>query len=88
MLHTEGIGVASAAGAYVPSYFFTKYMGASLLGVFVTLGFAAVIEVCSQGSAPMAFELFRQIAALGNSFIFLMAMAEVVTDYTEIGLLW
>jgi uncharacterized membrane protein YraQ (UPF0718 family) len=81
-----GIGLASVAGAYVPSDFFTKYMGANLLGLFVTLVFATVIEVCSEGSAPMAFELFRQTAALGNSFVFLMA--GVVTDYTEIGLLW
>jgi len=81
-----GIGLASVAGAYVPSDFFTKYMGASLPGLFVTLVFATVIEVCSEGSAPMAFELFRQTAALGNSFVFLMA--GVVTDYTEIGLLW
>jgi hypothetical protein len=34
----------------------------------------------------MAFEIFRQTGALGNSFVFLMA--GVVTDYTEIGLLW
>jgi uncharacterized membrane protein YraQ (UPF0718 family)/YHS domain-containing protein len=81
-----GIGLASAAGAYVPSDFFTKYMGANFLGLFVTLAFATVIEVCSEGSAPMAFELFRQTAALGNSFVFLMA--GVVTDYTEIGLIW
>ncbi|MBN2317395.1 MAG: permease [Sedimentisphaerales bacterium] len=81
-----GIGLASFASAYVPSDFFTKYMGANLLGLFVTLIFATVIEVCSEGSAPMAFELFRQTAALGNSFVFLMA--GVVTDYTEIGLIW
>jgi len=34
----------------------------------------------------MAFEIFKQTGALGNSFVFLMA--GVVTDYTEIGLLW
>jgi len=34
----------------------------------------------------MAFEIFRQTRALGNSFVFLMA--GVVTDYTEIGLIW
>ena len=55
-----------------------------MLGLFVTLGFATVIEVCSEGSAPMAFEIFRQTGALGNSFVFLMA--GVATDYTEIGL--
>ncbi len=81
-----GVGLASAAGAYIPSDFFTNYMGPSMLGLFVTLIFATVIEVCSEGSAPMAFEIFKQTGALGNSFVFLMA--GVVTDYTEIGLLW
>lgn len=62
------------------------FFGANLLGLVVTLVFATVIEVCSEGSAPMAFEIFRQTGALGNSFVFLMA--GVATDYTEIGLLW
>jgi uncharacterized membrane protein YraQ (UPF0718 family) len=56
------------------------------MGLIVTLIVATLIEVCSEGSAPMAFEIFRQTRALGNSFVFLMA--GVVTDYTEIGLLW
>lgn len=81
-----GMGLASLAGAYVPSAFFQDYLGPSLLGLLVTLAFATVIEVCSEGSAPMAFELFKQTGALGNSFTFLMA--GVATDYTEIGLLW
>lgn len=81
-----GMGLASLAGAYVPSAFFQDYLGPSFLGLVITLGFATVIEVCSEGSAPMAFELFKQTGALGNSFTFLMA--GVATDYTEIGLLW
>jgi uncharacterized membrane protein YraQ (UPF0718 family) len=81
-----GIGISSAAGAYVPAHVFQQYMGPTVLGLLVTLGLATVIEVCSEGSAPMAFEIFRQTGALGNSFVFLMA--GVVTDYTEIGMLW
>ncbi len=81
-----GIGIASVAGAYVPAGIFQNYMGATLAGLLITLAVATIIEVCSEGSAPMAFELFRQTGALGNSFVFLMA--GVVTDYTEIGLLW
>jgi uncharacterized membrane protein YraQ (UPF0718 family)/YHS domain-containing protein len=81
-----GVGLASAARAYVPSSFFTNYMDASIAGLFVTLAFATIIEVCSEGSAPIAFELFKQTGAFGNGFVFLMA--GVVTDYTEIGLLW
>jgi len=81
-----GMGLAGLAGAYIPAIIFTDYMGPTILGLFVTLAVATVIEVCSEGSAPMAFEIFRQTGALGNSFVFLMA--GVVTDYTEIGLLW
>ncbi|MFH1767772.1 MAG: permease [Candidatus Omnitrophota bacterium] len=81
-----GMGLASIAGAYIPAGIFRSYMGPSVAGIFITLLVATVIEVCSEGSAPMAFELFKQTGAFGNSFVFLMA--GVVTDYTEIGLLW
>ena len=81
-----GMGIASLAGAYIPAHIFNSYMGPTVSGLLVTLGAATIIEVCSEGSAPMAFEIFRQTGALGNSFVFLMA--GVVTDYTEIGLLW
>jgi uncharacterized membrane protein YraQ (UPF0718 family) len=81
-----GMGIASLAGAYIPSHIFTSYMGPTFLGLIVTLALATVIEVCSEGSSPMAFEIFRQTGALGNSLTFLMA--GVATDYTEIGLIW
>ncbi|MFA5039210.1 MAG: permease [Candidatus Omnitrophota bacterium] len=81
-----GVGVASLIGAYVPEHIFHRFAGPTFLGMLVTLGIATIIEVCSEGSAPMAFEIFKQTGALGNSFVFLMA--GVVTDYTEIGLLW
>jgi uncharacterized membrane protein YraQ (UPF0718 family) len=45
-----------------------------------------VLEVCSEGTSPIAFEIFAKTGVLGNPFIFLMA--GVATDYTEIGLLW
>jgi uncharacterized membrane protein YraQ (UPF0718 family) len=81
-----GIFIASIAGAYIPVHFFHRFMGPTLLGLMVTLAVATVIEVCSEGSSPLAFEIYRQTGALGNSFVFLMA--GVATDYTEIGLLW
>lgn len=81
-----GMVIASFAGAYIPVHFFHKFMGPTLLGLAVTLLIATVIEVCSEGSSPLAFEIYRQTHALGNSFTFLMA--GVATDYTEIGLLW
>ncbi len=81
-----GMLLASLAGAFIPVHFFHKFMGPTFLGLIVTLTLATVIEVCSEGSSPLAFEIYRQSQALGNSFVFLMA--GVVTDYTEIGLLW
>ena len=81
-----GMIIASFARAYVPSHLFMQYMGPSLLGLGVTLFFATIIEVCSEGSSPLAFEIFHQTGAFGNSFTFLMA--GVATDYTEIGLIW
>ncbi|MFA5287243.1 MAG: permease, partial [Candidatus Omnitrophota bacterium] len=81
-----GIFIASLAGAYIPTHFFHRFMGPTIIGLLVTLGLATIIEVCSEGSSPLAFEIYKQTGALGNSFTFLMA--GVVTDYTEIGLLW
>jgi len=65
---------------------FMMYMGPSLLGLLVTLFFATIIEVCSEGSSPLAFEIYNQTHAFGNSFVFLLS--GVITDMTEIGLIW
>lgn len=81
-----GFLVAAFIGAYIPENIFVQYLGPDLLGLLLTLVFATVIEVCSEGSAPIAFEIFNKVGALGNPFIFLMA--GVATDYTEIGLIW
>ncbi len=81
-----GMFLASLARTYIPQHFFMNYMGATLPGLVVTLVLATIIEICSEGTSPLAFEIFRQTAAFGNSFVFLMA--GVATDYTEIGLIW
>lgn len=81
-----GITMASAIAAYVPSHIFHQYMGPTFLGMAVTLCLAIVVEVCSEGSTPLAFEIYRQTGALGNSLVFLLA--GVATDVTEIGMLW
>ncbi len=81
-----GFLLAAIIGAYVPGHIFMQYFGPTFTGLLLTLLFATIIEVCSEGSAPLAFEIFRQVGKLGNPFVFLMA--GVVTDYTEIGLLW
>jgi uncharacterized membrane protein YraQ (UPF0718 family) len=81
-----GMLMASFARAYIPNHLFIEYMGPTFIGLLVTLFFATIIEVCSEGSSPLAFEIFNQTGAFGNSFTFLMA--GVATDYTEIGLIW
>jgi len=83
-----GIIMASVARVIAMQYneLFMMYMGPTVLGLLVTLFFATVIEVCSEGSSPLAFEIYNQTRAFGNSFTFLMA--GVATDYTEIGLIW
>ncbi|UCF12007.1 MAG: permease [Thermoplasmatales archaeon] len=86
-----GMLMAAFARAYIPHHLFEQYMGPTLLGLLVTLLFATIIEVCSEGSSPLAFEIYDKTLkagtpAFGNSFTFLMA--GVATDYTEIGLIW
>ena len=78
--------MASFARAYIPQDLFQTYMGPGILGLVVTLTFATIIEVCSEGTSPLAFEIFSKTGAFGNRFLFLMA--GVSTDYTEIGLIW
>ncbi len=81
-----GMIMAAFARAYIPQHYFIEFMGPTLIGLLVTLVFATIIEVCSEGSSPLAFEIFNKTGAFGNSFTFLMA--GVATDYTEIGLIW
>ncbi|MBI1979880.1 MAG: permease [Elusimicrobia bacterium] len=81
-----GVTAASLIGSFLSPATFENWMGRNIQGLIVTLGLATVVEVCSEGSAPLAFEIYRQTGAFGNAFVFLMA--GVVTDYTEIGLLW
>lgn len=86
-----GMLMAAVARAYVPHELFKQYMGPTLLGLLVTLLFATIIEVCSEGSSPLAFEIYEQsleagAPAFGNSFTFLIA--GVATDVTEVGLIW
>ena len=80
-----GILIASVIAAYVPESIMHTYFGPSLLGLFLTLVLGIVLEVCSEGSSPLAFEIYKKTGAFGNAFVFLHA--GVATDYTEIGLI-
>lgn len=81
-----GALLASFVSAFVPSHIFHRFLGPSFLGLLATLGVATILEICSEGTAPLAFEIYKQTGALGNAFAFLMG--GVVTDYTEVGLVW
>ena len=77
-----GIVLAALIQATVPTETFQTWFGATLLGLFATLVAATIIEVCSEGSVPIAADLMHRAAAPGNAFTFLMAGA--ATDYTEV----
>lgn len=77
-----GIVLAALIQATVPTEIFQTWFGATLFGLLTTLLAATIIEVCSEGSVPIAADLMTRAAAPGNAFTFLMA--GVATDYTEI----
>jgi len=77
-----GIVLAAAVRTFVPTEIFHDYFGPTLLGLGLTLVAATVIEVCSEGSIPLASEFITRAGAPGNTFAFLMT--GVSTDYTEI----
>ena len=77
-----GVLLASAIRAWVPTEVFSTYFGPTMIGLFFTVVAATIIEVCSEGSTPIAADLLNRAGAPGNSFEFLMT--GVSTDYTEI----
>ncbi|TAE77986.1 MAG: ATPase [Verrucomicrobia bacterium] len=77
-----GVALAAAIRAFVPEPLFLQYFGPSLAGLALTLLATTLIEVCSEGSSPIAADLLNRAGAPGNAFTFLMA--GVATDYTEI----
>lgn len=76
-----GVVLAAVIQATVPTGVFQTWFGPTLLGLGATLVAATVIEVCSEGSVPIAADLLARANAPGNAFTFLMA--GVATDYTE-----
>ena len=77
-----GVLLAAAIRAFVSLDDFQNYFGPTLIGLGATLIAATIIEVCSEGSTPIAADLMNRANAPGNSFAFLMAGA--ATDYTEV----
>ncbi|MBV6634014.1 MAG: permease [Alphaproteobacteria bacterium] len=77
-----GVVLASLIRAFVPADVFAEWFGPGLMGLFLTVIVATIVEVCSEGSAPIAADIINRAGAPGNGFTFLMA--GVATDYTEI----
>ena len=77
-----GVLLASIIRALVDVSVFQDYFGPTMFGLLMTLLAATIIEVCSEGSTPIAADLLTRAKAPGNSFAFLMA--GVSTDYTEV----
>ena len=84
--HAQLSNTAAFIGAYVPPARVPRLFRAGFLGVALTLLIATVIEVCSEGSSPIAFEIHANLGVLENPFVFLMA--SVATDHTEVDLIW
>ncbi|MCR9279793.1 MAG: permease [Pseudomonadaceae bacterium] len=77
-----GIVLAVIIRALISPDAFADWFGPTLLGLGATMVAATIIEVCSEGSVPLAGDLFTRAGAPGNAFAFLMAGA--ATDYTEV----
>lgn len=80
-----GVILASAIRAFVSVEHFETFFGPTLMGLGLTIVAATIIEVCSEGSTPIAADLLTRAHSPGNSFAFLMA--GVATDYTEIAVI-
>jgi uncharacterized membrane protein YraQ (UPF0718 family) len=77
-----GFVLTALIRAFVPEAAFQQYFGPTIAGLFLTLLATTLIEVCSEGSSPIAADLLTRANAPGNAFVFLMAGA--ATDHTEI----
>ncbi len=77
-----GIVLAAAIRALVPDASFAAWFGPSLGGLLWTLLATTAIEVCTEGSSPVAADLLTRAHAPGNAFTFLMGGA--ATDLTAL----
>ncbi|MDC1529687.1 permease, partial [Gammaproteobacteria bacterium] len=77
-----GIMLAGLVRAFLSPETFGTYFGPTLAGLGLTVLIATIMEVCSEGSTPIAADLLTRANAPGNGFAFLMT--GVSTDYTEI----
>ena len=77
-----GFVITGLIRAFVPEVVFEQTFGPSMGGMLLTLLATTLLEVCSEGSSPIAADILTRAHAPGNAFVFLMAGA--ATDYTGI----
>lgn len=77
-----GVVLAALVRTFLTPDALTTYFGPTMLGLGMTILIATIMEVCSEGSVPIAADLLTRAGAPGNMFAFLMT--GVSTDYTEI----
>lgn len=77
-----GVLIAALVRSSLEPQQMQHWFGATLSGLALTLLVATIMEVCSEGTLPVAADLLTRAQAPGNSLAFLMA--GVSTDYTEI----
>jgi len=77
-----GVILAGLIRAFIDTGQFQTFFGPTLAGLGLTVIVATILEVCSEGSTPVAADILTRAKAPGNSFAFLMT--GVATDYTEI----
>lgn len=80
-----GVILAGLVRAFLDTGSFQTFFGPTMAGLGLTVLVATIIEVCSEGSTPIAADILTRAKAPGNSFAFLMT--GVSTDYTEIMIL-
>jgi len=80
-----GTILAGLVRAFIDANSFQTFFGPTLAGLGLTVAIATILEVCSEGSTPIAADILTRAKAPGNSFAFLMT--GVSTDYTEIMIL-
>ena len=77
-----GVVLAALMRTFLSPENFQTFFGPTLAGLGLTVLVATVLEVCSEGSTPIAADILTRANAPGNAFAFLMT--GVSTDYTEI----
>ena len=77
-----GVILAALIRTLMAPELFSTYFGPTVAGLGLTIIVATILEVCSEGTLPVAADLLTRANAPGNSFTFLMT--GVSTDYTEI----